>query len=797
MKLKLFTLILLAATIFGFMSCDKEPVTPANDPSAEFAFENITQTSFDIIAETNLATRYAYYITTDLEEAAPAVPLLFADDNFVGTLSNGKNTISIIGLDGSTKYQVYIAVEYMVGDKKSFSDIFKLDVVETKAYEGLFTLIPSTDKFAIKFFINVPEGDTIAYNVMDSEVYDTYILNFGRIPASFLEGHEKVINILTEPTTIEFDGWADFDDPSSKLGLLPGQSLQVIVGEVKYNGKDTYGRNTYTPLYDFDGYYAAGANPEDYWLTEQHAEVRTNTAPPTINEELGIKAEVLGGTTKSLSIKLTPDAGIETYLYSYLPEEVIEGMKINYGEEGALTLMMKFSSMATGAMTLNAENLEEGKIFKLYLIGLLNNDGSEISLDIYDLETKEATDDAPKVIVTGIEDPTGENSPWKVWFNIKCPSRNAAYLKYICNYTREWDAILSTGLTYNDMMDQYGVLVEDYDVIDAINSPQGYTLSFDSWDNTESLLCVQLINEELTSSNVNNPAEGDVPVATSSSPELPDAPRVESTLFEELKGEWTATSYRYIYDEANTKYVIEQTPIVTNVLITDEPSYPATLSQEVYDTYQGFGIDKAGTDALFEEFKTSSEKFASKTRGQNRLVCLGLDLANEGNVNTDYMSPFDLFSSESYGASVTDDIFFDFGIKWFLQINEGNKVTVPIDPTRIAPMSNWGWYRIHTFAVGINEDNTAVYDPSITEFDVTISEDKNTITIEPKVTSQGTFYHTIGYDNMGYLQPDAMSHSLVLTRGVSEPSGSNKSNMKHIMTSKSPYTSYKMIGFNK
>ena len=155
---------------------------------------------------------------------------------------------------------------------------------------------------------------------------------------------------------------------------------------------------------------------------------------------------------------------------------------------------------------------------------------------------------------------------------------------------------------------------------------------------------------------------------------------------------------------------------------------------------------------MFEEFKKLAVHNNNKVRGQNRLLCQGLDFdAAETSYAglLDYQSPWDLFVSPKYSCSSVDDNFYDFGPKWYLQICEDGKVIVPVNMNRLLPLTNWKGAEVHF--IGYDADNNqALIAPQVDSNDATtwpnfpveISEDKNTLTIKPFVYDSGEAVYT-------------------------------------------------------
>ena len=432
-----------------------------------------------------------------------------------------------------------------------------------------------------------------------------------------------------------------------------------------------------------------------------------------------------------------------------------------------------------------------------------------------EFDLPEYTLPAPEIVVTPLE----SNDPFLVNFNVKCTNYDVSpveYASFACNYTRDFKSALedSTYAQLIAMNTAYGIYLSAND-IRLMNSPNGFTFTATSREDAATGLVVVGWNSE---ARPNNPdAEGSQAYAESRSAILPDAERIESSLFEELKGEWTATASlhavrkEYVREE-NGDYVKNEdgsykmneihvdTVAVSKVVIGDV-TYPEALSEDIYTTWTKAGVSREKTDEYFTEFKSRADLFNRKVRGQNRLLCSGLDfdhLETSYKTITDFASPMDLFSSDSYSCWTIEEIFYDFGPKWYLQVNSDGKIVVPVYvPTEqrvrgLNPMSNWKGAETHL--VGYDKpNNSAMIAPQADTEDtstwpnlpVEISEDKNTITIKPLI------YTIEDTENVFTFNPSILINTktswygvipmsgqivsdIVLTRGWTEPEQPNK-----------------------
>lgn len=315
-------------------------------------------------------------------------------------------------------------------------------------------------------------------------------------------------------------------------------------------------------------------------------------------------------------------------------------------------------------------------------------------------------------------------------------------------------------------------LVDFGTFMNAINSNDGYDIGFTSWEHTESMLMVASFNEDEKMAVY----EG----KSTSLPE-PDKERVDSPLFDDLKGDWTATcqaqwqDYTGTYDQKVSFKVTlaggpEQGP--SSVSAMDSKDYDALFSYFKESAMKN-GQDEATAEAyaktkvaeLFDEYKSEATRYAGKYRGQNRLVGLRFDAAHE------YMSAWDLFCDLDYSAYDTEELFYDYGPKLFLEISKGengkDKLELTADQSCVAPVSAWKNYEV--LFVGYN---SAVYDNApLGHFPVTVSSDKNTITIGGVEADDVMCYPSPAYYSF-VNQPvfiSKITSPITLTRGWTEP----------------------------
>ncbi len=813
------TLIVLAAIFSLFFSCKKEivqvdPPEPTPDTtSAVFNLGEATLNSVSFTVETKFAVKYAYEITTDLEMEKPSIAKIFGDNENIGDLVDGKNTITIENLSESTVYKIFAAAEFYANEETTYTDVIELGEIRTldPVYTGLVTVIPTEEYGTIKFHVNVNEGDTLSWNVEDSERYFMIANNqyFPEPPAVMMGGPESIANILTESETITFTGWESLG-PSGDIIKTPiedGQALHLLIGEVTFdkNAVDYFGQvtPTYVPKFDFEGYYktlSEGGSPNelDYWENpDLYFNSKVSAKNPSYTTEPLVKYENIKSNINSATFKLTPDASLSKYSFYSLPVSDLpphpdgwerpaswENLEQLYGYDGALALVkrMAVSNTQTEATQVTIADLELGYNYMLFLFGDLADQPHTISFESVKFAPKAATKPASNVTVSGISDPNGENSPWKVWFNVKSTSQDVEIFEYIADSRADLDSQFKADGGYGPMLSSWGApkpitIESNPEIIAAINSSSGYNMSFDAWQDSEYALVARFTNDEGTVSDPDAPQSTDIVYAISKSPAQEPQTPIVSNLFSELTGEWTATTTRYIYDWNATPngYVLEENPMSTPVKIIEKFDYPATTPAEVYTAFSTLTTDEV--DQIYADFLESAEKYNNYVKGQNRIICLGFDFSGQDPQfsNYKYLSPYDLLigsgSSGNYKFTTTDDLFNAFGPKWFIQVTGSEAVSVPTSATEMPPLGTWNW---GNFNVLVPFDVVSeTYMINTTQSSVNISSDKNTLTINPVELEGSKYYLTGSLYSGGSASQNFICSDIILTRGEAPlPSGS-------------------------
>ena len=189
---------------------------------------------------------------------------------------------------------------------------------------------------------------------------------------------------------------------------------------------------------------------------------------------------------------------------------------------------------------------------------------------------------------------------------------------------------------------------------------------------------------------------------------------------------------------------------------------------------------------MFEEFKTQADIYnKNRIEYQNSILMEGwIDKDKYGRLN--YYTPWDLFISREYSGVDVKSMFSDFGPKVYLEVSEGDKLSISGDMYYMPPVSYTsipyylaGYCPDRTSAEGnvvfYNIYETETYTPLT--FPVELSADGNTLTIKAWKDSEGiTWYpNLVGSDVTGYVIDAMVVSDIVLTRGWNEKSSTSVS----------------------
>ena len=799
-------LLLVMMTACLMAGCKKDPTTTPEEeggktePSVEATLSaelnNATATTAEITLTTKGISEAAYLVAAK-EDTAPDAAVVFAMGTREIACTDGENTVTVRNLDPLTDYVIYLAG--ITNTEEYCKDIAAVEVSTSDFEEELAIYNVDYDSFNVR--MKVPDNLAASGNVIKWGLCDlaTYKMNASYCDAERLNlSDEYYKNYVSEDTTFSFNndnmdvrdeqGNPVLDESGTPLyyydPIVPGGKYVLMFGEFAWGEHSWgFGEGYYSPLCDVEKFYMdQWTNPDvkeaDYW-TGYYQNIQTETkAPETLEASLNITTALRpnGGI-----ISFTPDEEIKIYCYVILDDALynqVLTMVLDNDPDNMQWYLTTLNAMYTiyatsaeGPVDVTLEDLvyvDKETTYHIFAVGMGDERGTSQCFEHQTFTLPDPTKPAPVVSVTPIKNPNGEESPYEVWFNVKCTSKDAYTGMYACNYKREWESALSDGYYTEADLIERGYELSKAE-IGEMNSDAGLNISFSSREDAVTYLGVLAYNDEGTASE---PA-----VAQNRTIREPAAEPVTSELFTELLGDWTASA-TVQYQEYNYEtfaYETKTTTLTSKVTIGDV-GYETTLPDAVYQYYYNNTdyTTKEQVDAVYAEFKAAVDVFNEKTHNQNRLLCQGLDLEiqTQYSHNTEYASPYDLFISKSYSGFDSESPVYDFGPKWYLQIAADGSVTAPFNNNLFAPLSAWGRYEY--YFVGASETAVLPYivnssnEPETGHFSVTVSEDKNTLTVNPLTYNGDTYYAGMGYYSYGNYQfPSRIISPITLTRGWS------------------------------
>ena len=618
-----------------------------------------------------------------------------------------------------------------------------------------------------------------------------------------------------EPGYLIVGEYALMEDENERIVLVDGEAMTVYDDSYMENSIWWYpagwSKGYYNPQYDWARWYAEldsdEYDSEKYW-TGYYERVLIETLEPEIIEGVEIKATDI--TPIDACIEFRPTDDIVQYCILVCTESEYETQILPLIENnedylrwftGSYFAMMSFGiQMAYGDSALYLTDWfvdtkgMAGQTIRVMVAGLGNNEGTKQSFDTYTFTLPEVTLPKPEVVVT----PVKSEDPYMVTFNIKNPNPDNALTEvyFACNYEREFDAILKE-YSYTTLLKSMGNKLGTTEV-ELINSANGFNFQISSRDNATTRLAVLGYNWEGSGNNPDEP--GSKAVAEYTTPHANFPVRVNSELFDKLQGEWVASAHMENYvavtdaeGNATGEYKFENAGTYTsNVTIMNGLPYSETIPDEVWSIYRAAGISDEQTEEYYEELIEETKWYNSRTRGFNRLLCLGYNFADPNYMLDLVATPYDLFIADDYSTSKTSHMFYDFGPKWNFEIDADGSVWLPIDIEREFPLATFNFglnYAFYMLAIGertylggdlVGYDGQTILDA---RFPVEVSADYNTITIKPIVytDSEGTteyYYPCVAQIQNGYATPlnPRVRGDVTLTRATGAKAASVKAN---------------------
>ena len=797
-----------------FASCDELPIETPDLPGGEvvdsiptdsvvavdtvkFAVANVFSTFAAFEVTSSELDSVAYYVhegVATVDEMDLIVLYATAlEEGRVAALVNDTCAFSVYSLEANTEYTafvVYTEDDQFVAQSATFT---------TGSYDRIINVI-ETGKTGFKFHFNVPDTMTYMYAFLPTEQYNSFRSYGWADDVTFLLDGRT----LTGPQTVEINNGEDWlYEGDGGFYIHPGAAFTLMIAECDAEGNLLYEENP-----DYQGGWGGGWGPlapatragsvvaprvgdyseearteDEFYPIGLYA--RQNLYAELTMVESKINVELTGKTERRIKIRCTADDDVQ-YVVAPYEKSMYNELVSLVTEEAVATTLLEYYGAETYAGTMdfeideNVTYLEVDSTYIISVVGVYAEDASVLSIDTLHVTLTKSTKPAAVVEITQGTNPEGEVTPDLVWFNIKSAEKNVYAAKHIANYTKEVQKMINQGYTYEELLSWYGADLTEEDV-QAINSDEGLTLCISSMEDMESTLIIGAFNEE----------EGmTVYTGVSRSASLPALNPVSSSLFEDLKGEWTA---RVIEQKSETLWMCDETmenwwtvdstwvdtTYTTLSLGADFDKSPATFDETneyysvVYDSHYYNALENGATEeqadeyakaqvaAQFALYKEAATKYENKYKGQNYILGLGFDAFHS------FATPWDLFCSSDYVAYDVEEIFYAYGPKLFFQVQEGDQLVLLGDATvtYLPPVAGWNYYDVLLMGYNPTYANEGMYYTG--SYPVEISEDKNTLVIKGIEAEGEFFYPALGA--MGYGWPEFFtktSEDIVLTRGA-------------------------------
>ncbi len=774
---KMFFLFATMLVAMGFGGCSDddgptiEIVPPAIAPDAKVDLP----TSVDF----NLTLSGVEAIAYEVEEGSAPAPstrskeedqrgaLIFKNAQLEGgsgiiTAVEGENKITVKGLEGNKDYKITFA--FKTGEEKY---TIEEQYFSTPGYNKILTVLEtSIDGF--KIHVEVPEDKWFRYGY--SEASDYYSMNqFGTDDITRMEYNGGLW--AKGPQTFEIKNgelWYETEDYDGEIienyhTILPGFSYVFLIAECAEDGSLSYsideeagGGGGWGPLrselpYVHDNYTETWEN--DYIIFDGiYAKVQLDVdAPALVESQLTI--EKVKQTERRALYNIIPSNETKQVAVTIFDIDTYKMLEDWVGPNATKWVGLNYvAGMAPGTEPVPVEitDLDQMPEWKLMIYGAYSDDSMIMSYEEIDVKYVPTTGASAELEVTPLSiDRIKElkyDPAYMVGYNVKKKGDAAvAGVKYIANYASEWDELLSYGMTDADILAYYGVDVfeaDDSEFIQSINSAEGFDIVFDTPEKTEMVMAIAAFNE-------NEKMSEEVYVSRTTSAEEWGENPIDSPLFTDLAGDWTATyTYERHFVDENWEAQKETLTKTFKVTIADGiDEGPAEIDADTYAMLVNYYMEENGdseevakkkVEDNFADFKTKAKHYSEKYRSLNRMIMTGFEPLHA------YKSAWDLAIDLNHSAVDNDDLIYDFGPKMFVQITEEG-ATLNSDLSKFPPVSGWykdGYYTREYYLLGCNGEDYL----GTVAFPMELSDDKQTLTIK----AMDGYYPSVGYTQYGW-----------------------------------------------
>ena len=573
-----------------------------------------------------------------------------------------------------------------------------------------------------------------------------------------------------------------------------GSSKEEIEQEIGISG---WYPSYIIPLYDWQS---------NLWTGEfQKVEFKMKE-PQELDAEFNV--DVYDITPLDAKIYFEPDDNVYMYVYMIVDDSTYNTLAdLCGGEENVQWFIASVggyyegATMGQGEMEINAmsmftEPLNKDTRYRILINAWGDPQGTSQKFIVEEFRTQAATQPKPVIEVTAHE----ATDPYFASFNIKAGKDKNGNIQpiegayYAVNYTREWQLQFNMKATYESILK--GNYSFTADELAKINSPEGLDFSVYTLDGEVTRMAVYGCNGEYTFNTV-DPTDQEIANGIARGWADYAAPYAEgngpvssyNSVADKISGVWTASAKlraKQIVDEESGDYEYYNVTHKSKVEISASmPELPYPMPDSVYTIYGG---NKADVDGMYEELQMLSDMFQEyRLNGHSRILGTGFldfDYYKEGG-RLDWYSPYDLFVARDYVSVDVAQLIYDFGPKWFFEVQADGSVIIPFSSYYLPPMHNWPGYSFYVGGVGeSNGGQVAIYEATeeYPGFPVEISEDGNKIVIKP-IDYNGTllYMNALGFSDDAIMQGSVeivapVISEITLTRGWN----GTKSNLSNV-----------------
>ncbi len=772
--------------------------------------------AYSVLTESQLVTAPVLFMTGKTMTVKPGETIRIG-----GNLQSGTDYFLYAAAKIDSKnYSKLVQLEFTT-ESYQFNKLLTLLDTYYDGYKIHFTLPEDTKQ----------NGNVIRYNMVDQAMYNVLIKNAGSETDHILESvvmngyrHGKFVKndstcLFNHGNQVMVDENGnpivdkDGDMIDIHLPAAPGEPTVFLAGECRLGTDEemgaivglyygTKGQTYQVPLFDWktvDPNFDWKNTERDSWegsgWTGAFQKLVFKTKEPGLCDAT-VNIDIPENEIKvtDATIYFEPEEGVSRYIYAILDNETYNSAieiyfdlkssspqsEIDKAFQWFLTSYTAFQELGvqgkTEAIQVNAaEHFINGALIggeTYHVICTVMVDDPSITENPengasqrYIHKTFKAKDKTKKPPVIEVK-AVNTTNPFEATFNIKAPGKDIEGVYWACNTAREFDMALRNN-TYSDLlMGNYTLPAEE---LQQINSDAGLDMTFNTLDGEITRFAIMGCNDEYTFNQIDPETEGKG-WADYKAPMANKVAKIESPLYTALDGDWTATATLRVNQQLEDGSLTSRNVTHTSkISISNQiPDLPEKVEEYVYGLYEG--KDKAEVDGMYEELLGLADEFAEyRLDGQNRMLCAGfLDFDYYDDMSRlAYMSPYDLFTSTNYSSFDVPQLIYDFGPKWFLQLQEDGSVIVPMNSTFLPPMHTWTSFPYYVGAYGLDKEGTAYafYDANetIKGFPVEISDDYSKITIKP-IEIDGCPY----YMNALGVNPQAMGSVEIVATVISE-----------------------------